>query len=88
MFSPHLPLNQLNKSSGQKKLKRNTQVTSKIILFTHDVKQQLQFVYFSHLLIFEVIKLIVFNSQVISTCELVNQDIKKVIFSSETNDMN
>ena len=63
-FSPQLPLNQLNKSSGQKKLKNNTQVTSKVISSTHDVKQQLQFVYFSHLLIFNDIKLIVFNSQV------------------------
>ena len=53
-FSPQLPSNQLNKSSGQRKLKKSTQVTSKIISFTHDVKQQLQFVYFSHLLIFKV----------------------------------
>ena len=87
-FSPQLPLNQLNKSSGQRKLKKNTQVTSKIISNTHDVKQQLQFVYFSHLLIFKDIKLIVFNSQVISTCDLVNQNIKKIIFSSGKNDVN
>ena len=56
-FSPHLPFNQLNKSSGQRKLKKKTQVTSKIILSTHDVKQQLQFVYFSHLLIFKDMKI-------------------------------
>ena len=87
-FLPQLPLNQLDKSSGKRKLKKNTQVTSKIISFTHDVKQQLQFVYFSHLLIFKVIKLIVFNSQAISTCELGNQDIKKIIFSCQTNDVN
>ena len=87
-FLPQLPLNQLDKSSGQRKLKKNTQITSKIISFTHDVKQQLQFVYLRHLLIFKVIKLIVFNTQVTSTCELVNQDIKKIIFSSETNDVN
>ena len=87
-FSPKLPLNQLNKSSAQRKLKKNTQVTSKITSSTHDVKQQLQFVYFSHLLIFKDIKLIVFSSQVISTCELVNQKIIKVICSSETNDVN
>ena len=36
----------------------------------------------------KVIKLIFFNSQVISTCELVNRDIKKIIFSSNTNDVN
>ena len=82
-------LNQLDKSSGQRKLKKNAQVTSKIISFTHDVKQQLQFVYFIHLLIFQVIKLIVFNSHVISTCELVNQDMENIIlFSSETNGVN
>ena len=81
-FLPQLPLNQLNKSSGQRKLKKNTQVTSKIISFTHDVKQQLQFVYFSPSLIFKDIKLIVLNYQVISTCELVNRGIKKTIFSS------
>ena len=80
-FSPQLPLNQLNNRAGEKKLKKNTQVTSKIISFTHDVKQQLQFVYCSHLLIFKVMNLIVFNSHVISTCELVNQDIKKLIFA-------
>ena len=48
---------------------------------------QIQFVYFSHLLIFKVIKLIVFNSQVISICELANQDNKKIIVSSDTNDV-
>ena len=36
----------------------------------------------------KVIKLIIFNSQVISTCELVNRDIKNIIFSSETNYVN
>ena len=85
-LSPQSPLNQLNKSSGQRKLKKNTQVTSKIISSTHDVKQQSQFVYFSHLLIFKYIKLIAFNSQVISTCELVNRNVKYIIFSSQTND--
>ena len=35
----------------------------------------------------KVIKLIVFNSQVISTCELVN-DTLKIIFSSEKNEVN
>ena len=52
-FSRQLPLNQLNKCSEQRKLKKNTQVTSKIISFTQDVKQQLQFAYFSHLLTFK-----------------------------------
>ena len=33
-------------------------------------------------------KLIVFNTQVISTCELINRNIKKIIFPSETNDVN
>ena len=37
----------------------------------------------------KVIKIIVFNSQVISTCELVQlRHQKKIIFSSETNDVN
>ena len=48
-----------------------------------DVKRQLQFVYFSHLLILKVTR-----PQVISICELANQNIKKIIFSSKTNDVN
>ena len=50
-----------------------------------DVKRQLQFVYFSHLL---TLKVTTPRPQVISICELANQNIKKIIFSSKTNDVN
>ena len=50
-FSPQLPLNQLNKSSGQRRVKKNTQVTSQIISFTHDVRCMLSSKYNLYILV-------------------------------------